>query len=363
MPSEKVIQRAHAALQSLFTGDALSMPVHWFYNPIDIQRAFPGGIQKMEAAPAHHPSSIMSLHSTNAGGRGNQTIKGDKEIVGDVILKGKRKYWGIANQHYHRGLQAGENTLNAYCARIIIRCITEAGEYQQDKFLHDYINFMTADEPQHPDTYAESYHRGFFANLESGSAPDKCGAITHDTPSIGGLVTIIPLALHGFINNQNIRYVQDICRQHLFLTHPDAQLARVCDSLVQLIHSLLVRPETQDPTPLLLEASKCIPKTNLELLIKKSVSDLDVIGRKYSSACYITDSWPCMLYLAVKYQPDTKAALLANTNAGGENAHRGAVLGCIVGLINGDTDIELFNQLVHRKSIDEEIGQLLGSLS
>jgi len=360
MPTDKIVQRAHAALQSLFIGDALSMPVHWFYNPMDIQRAFPGGIKKMEAAPTHHPSSIMSLHSTNAGGRGRQTTTGQKEIVGDVILKGKRKYWGITNQHYHQGLQAGENTLNAYCARLIMRSISAAGGYQQDKFLHDYINFMTADEAQHPDTYAESYHRGFFANLESGNAPDKCGAVTHDTPSIGGLVTIIPLALHSFINDQDIKHVQDICRQHLYLTHPDAQLARVCDSLVQLIHGLLVRPDNQDPTPLLIKASKSIPKTNLEQLIKRAVSDLDVIGRKYSSACYITDSWPCMLYLATKYQPDVRTALLANTNAGGENAHRGAVLGSIVGLIDGTTDIELFTQLAHRARIEEEICQLLG---
>jgi len=219
---------------------------------------------------------------------------------------------------------------------------------------------LSCEVSQRPDTYAESYHRGFFANLESGTAPDKCGAVTHDTPSIGGLVTIVPLALHSFINDQNIKHAQDICRQHLFLTHPDAQLSRVCDSLVLLIHGLLIRPDNQDPTPLFLEASKYIPKTNLEQLLKKAVSDLDVIGRKYSSACYITDSWPCMLYLAAKYQPDTQAALLANTNAGGENAHRGAVLGSIVGLIDGTTDTELFSQLAHHARIDEEICQLLG---
>ena len=77
-----------------------------------------------------------------------------------------------------------------------MRCITANGDYTQNNFLNDYIDFMTSDQPQHPDTYAESYHRGYFANLQAGNAPDKCGAVTHDTPSIGGLVTVIPLALH-----------------------------------------------------------------------------------------------------------------------------------------------------------------------
>ena len=37
---------------------------------------------------------------------------------------------------------------------------------------------MTAEPPQHPDTYAESYHRGFFANLDQGRPAHKCGAVT-----------------------------------------------------------------------------------------------------------------------------------------------------------------------------------------
>jgi len=341
-PPDQSLQRARAALQSFFIGDALSM-----------------GIQKMEAATSSHPSSIMSLHSTTAGGRGAQGKRKGTEIVGDIILKDKRQYWGIKNQHYHQGMPAGENTLNAWCARLLMRCITANGEYNQNQFLNDYIEFMTSDQPQHPDTYAESYHRGYFANLEAGNAPDKCGAVTHDTPSIGGLVTVVPLAIHQLMQNQNLNTVQNTCKQHLFLTHPDETLARVCDSLVVLIQDLLTREDDQDPMPILVKASKSLPKINLEKLVDKAPSDLHVIGGHYSSACYITDSWPCMLYLAAKYQPDSSAALLANTNCGGENAHRGAVLGSIVGLISGTSAEGLFNQLQHKESINHEIDRLL----
>ncbi len=357
--SEPVQQkRARAALQSFFVGDALSMPVHWYYNPMDIERAFPGGVREMHAAPAFHPSSIMSLHSTSAGGRGTQNSDA-REIVGDVILKGKRQYWGISNQHYHQGLPAGENTLNAWCARLLIRGISNRSQYDSNQCLQDYIDFMKADPPQHPDTYAESYHRGFFANLEAGKPLDKCGAVTHDTPSIGGLVTIVPLALFYLLNGEPLIEVQRVCKNHLYLTHPDASLARVSDALVQLISDLLHRPEDQDPTPLLLQASKCIPKTKLEALLKRAPGDLHVIGRHYSSACYITDSWPSMLYLATKYQTSVESALIANTNVGGENAHRGAVLGSIVGLINGTTATDLYDQLLHKDTITTEIDQLI----
>jgi hypothetical protein len=56
-------QRAIAALKSLFIGDALAMPVHWYYSVMDIERQFPGGVTDFEDAPAHHPSSIMQEKS------------------------------------------------------------------------------------------------------------------------------------------------------------------------------------------------------------------------------------------------------------------------------------------------------------
>ena len=68
--------RAVAALKMLYVADSLAMPVHWYYNPMDIYRQFRGGIAHFEDAPGFHPSSIMSLHSTSKGGRGARGSKG-----------------------------------------------------------------------------------------------------------------------------------------------------------------------------------------------------------------------------------------------------------------------------------------------
>jgi hypothetical protein len=58
-----------------------------YYSRADIRKSFPGGVRRFEAAPKHHPSSIMPLSSTGAsGGRGKQT--GD--IIGTVINHGKK---------------------------------------------------------------------------------------------------------------------------------------------------------------------------------------------------------------------------------------------------------------------------------
>jgi len=370
-------EKVKAALYSLFIGDALSMPVHWYYRTSDIAKAFPpNGVTQMEAAPAEHPSSIMSLHSTQAGGRkahavsratnlaaANDPSLYNGEIIGDVILKGKRKLWGGSHVHYHHGMQAGDNTLNACCARLMLRHLVANNGYNKRKWLEDYIDFMTAEPAMHPDTYAESYHRGFFANLQNGLIAEKCGAHTHDTPSMGALVTVSPLAL-ALLSSHPLERVQEVCCTHVNLTHPDNGLLKVVSRYVALLNELLNTNKKNVSTNAAIkssvvdqfvQAATVIPGAKLEKYLNKPVSDMSIVGGKYSTACYITDSWPSVCYLAAKYYASPGKALMINTNLGGENAHRGSVLGSMVGLVDGDYDKPLFEQLHHRDAISREV--------
>lgn len=352
-------RRAKAALANLFIGDALSMPVHWFYNPGDILRQFPPhGIQGMEAAPEVHPSSIMALHSTSRGGRGQQGSAAQTDIVGDVILKGKRHLWGRPNGHYHHGMQAGENTLNAWWARWVMQSMTRHGDYSAERWVGEYIEKMTADPAEHPDTYAESCHRGFFAKLQSGHAPTNCGAVSHDTPSMGALVCVAPLAL-ALLATQDLDSVQQQCRAHVWLTHPDEALMKVVDSYVVLMAELLGRPDSAPCLESLASAASVIPGTRLQALVNQPRGDAYVVGRTYSLACYITDSWPSVCYLAARYHDDPHKALLRNTNLGGENAHRGSVLGTLVGLSSGLFDTNLYGSLAEHSELDGQLTQWL----
>lgn len=351
--------RVKAALVNLYIGDALSMPVHWFYNPVDIVRFFPpDGITKMQAAPAHHPSSIMNLHSTTSGGRKSKKNAIEREVVGDVILKGKAHLWGRPNGHYHHAMPAGENTLNAWWAKWLMNSLAQNGHYDRDNWAKEYVDLMMADEPSHPDTYAESCHRGFFANYILGKDPVACGAVTHDTPSMGALVTVAPLAF-ALLASEPLEVAQEYCRKHVYLTHPDKGLMYVVDSYVELLDALLKREINTSVTDAITKASRVIAGTKLEKLVAQQRGDSYVVGRLYSLACYITDSWPSVCYLAYKYHKDPKKALLINTNLGGENAHRGSVLGSIVGLASSLFDEELYESLAQHKNLDVQINQYL----
>lgn len=358
------------SLQGLFVGDALSMPVHWYYRRGDIWRAFPpNGIERMEAAPAEHPSSIMSLHSQQGGGRAQVNSKSLPQVVGSVILKGREKYWNRSGVHYHHGMPAGENTLNAWCARLMMQWISGRPTYDADDWLDAYISFMTADPPDHPDTYAESYHREFFANWQRGVKPKDCGGVTHDTPSMGALVTVAPLALallqreelRGNDLDSNLELVQRTCCEHVALTHPDGHLIQVVAEYVRLLYRLIWTDTS--PVELFLEASRASGGKGLteqDLLV---AADSAIVGERYSLACYISDSWPSVCYLAARYWQTPAMGLLNNTNLGGENAHRGAVLGTLLGAAEQPMDTkpadssldQLFAQLRHQEELAAEI--------
>ena len=39
--------------------------------------------------------------------------------------------------HYHEGMKAGENTLNALCARVVTRGMAQRGGYTTEGFLQE----------------------------------------------------------------------------------------------------------------------------------------------------------------------------------------------------------------------------------
>jgi ADP-ribosyl-[dinitrogen reductase] hydrolase len=142
------MDRRIGSLFGAFVGDAIAMPVHWYYDISQLRKDY-GTISTYTAPKDTFKNSIMNLSNTGGGGRGSD--QGD--IVGSVILHGKKKYWVRGgNYHYHLGLQAGENTLEAQLARLVLKCIAEFPSKLDSEdsvasfktyFLDKYVSFMT----------------------------------------------------------------------------------------------------------------------------------------------------------------------------------------------------------------------------
>jgi len=308
------ISRPRGALYGLFIGDALAMPVHWYYDTSALRRDY-GRVTDYVAPKNPHPDSILWRSSYRPINE-----KAD-------ILHGQAQFWGKKGIHYHQFLKAGENTLNLRLCTLLIESLNAGGGYDAEDYLKRYIRFMSTP-GSHNDTYVEEYHRHFFTNYAAGKDPHQCGVLEKH---IGGLVGLVPII---FFYRDSPSRAREAALKHLSLTHLGQQMSMAADVL---IHLLL---EALSGKPLREAILQQIHEQNSPLYgfpYRQWLDDPDdvVVGRRLSTACYVEDSVPAVLYLALKYHDQPEQGLIVNTNLGGDNVHRGAVLGALLGAANG----------------------------
>lgn len=364
MDGDRLESAKAEALWGMCIGDALAMPVHWYYNPSDIVKGYGGWLTGYKAPNDRHPSSILNLSSTGGSGRSGWQKNNSKQIVGDVILHDKLKYWKKSSSvHYHRGMQAGDNTLNALTALEFIKVFQKADpshsvdlESLQAQVMERYVSFMTTP-GSHNDTYAESFHRSFFkdwADMENpptngqdivSMAEDRyhnvlqTGHEDHQLPVIGALVVAIPWILHYAHASADDCAKATVSALHL--THPAPSLEPYIDAYARLLHAVVNGKDLKEEALKTIERiGKDRKKRLIEEVVKESKQFADTESRLalyqeatsiLGSACYIDGAMASMLTLALGFHDDFSAGVLTNANCGGENAHRGAALGALLG--------------------------------
>jgi ADP-ribosyl-[dinitrogen reductase] hydrolase len=296
------------AYEGSLVADALAMPVHWYYDRDALRRDY-GTVDHFMAPRNPHPGSILwrsAYQPINA--------KGD-------ILREQAEHWGKRDVHYHQFLTVGENTLNFKLAMELFDFVRDRGGYDADAWLDRYISRML--EPRwHRDTYVEEYHRAFFTRYAQGKSPRKCGI---SDEHIGGLATVPALvcALQGASRKE----LRSIVKVHVGLTHAHANVLRAADTLVRLLCAVVEGEPLRDA--IRREAGDWLSGNKANSWLEQP--DEHVIGSRFSPACYIAEAMPAALYLAWKYHDDFSAGITANAMVGGDNCHRAAVVGSLLG--------------------------------
>jgi ADP-ribosyl-[dinitrogen reductase] hydrolase len=306
--------RCWGASYGLFIGDALAMPAHWYYDTLALQRDY-GHVTDYVAPKNPHPDSILWRSSYRPPNE-----KGN-------ILHDQSQYWGKRGIHYHQFLEAGENTLNLKLCALLMESLNANRGYASDDYLKRYIAFMTTP-GTHRDTYVEEYHRHFFTNYATGKPPDECGVMEKH---IGGLVGLVPIVI--FYRHLPSR-AKEAALDHLSLTHLGQKMTSAAELLVHLLLEVLSGKPLREVLLQEIRDQKnpFYGHPYREWLVE---SDDKVVGRHLSTACYVEESVPSVLYLALKYHDEPEQGLIVNTNLGGDNVHRGAVLGALLGAANG----------------------------
>lgn len=309
--------RVHAAALGAYIGDALAMPAHWFYDRRELAATF-GTIDRYLPPPEHHPGSILWRSRYEP-----------TEPAFD-ILGPERGCWGRRGVHYHRNLAAGENTLNLKLLRLALTMTGELGRYDRSMYLGRYRTFML-DPAGHRDTYVEECHRGFFENLRRGVTPERCAV---EEKHIGGMVSVVPLYAAVRALGADHAEAAAAVASHVSVTHAGPRVGDGVRTLVTLARELCDGAGLEEALRAHLKPQD-LPYLQGPIERLAAEPPDAVLGRRYSTACYLEDSLPATFYLALRYADDAEAGLVANTMAGGDNCHRGAVLGALYGISLG----------------------------
>lgn len=312
-------EAATSALLGSLAADAVSMPVHWYYDQRALDRDY-GEITGYLSPRNPHPDSILWR---------SQWTPPDRKFD---ILRDQATHWGRRGVHYHQFLQAGDNTLNHRLAVELFDDVRRHRDYDPERWLDRYVAVML--EPGwHRDTYVEEYHRHFFTNLAAGRKPINCGV--RDV-HIGGLVAVPALVAALGPRHPDLRR---IVRVHVGLTHKDDEVLAAADAFAQLLADVIPRPEAGPRTvaegaehlreAILTHARDWISAAKLRSW--SDLSDRQLVGGVLSTACYIDDAFPASLALAWRHAGDFAGGILANATCGGDNCHRGTVVGGLLG--------------------------------
>jgi ADP-ribosylglycohydrolase len=177
--------RAEGALWGLLLGDALAMPVHWYYDRDALRRDY-GEVRDLLAPRNPHPGSI--LHRSHYA-----PANPDADILHD-----QARYWGRPGIHYHQHLEAGENTLNLQLVRVLLADLVEHGRYDADRYLERMIAFVR-DPESHRDTYVEEWLRAFFEHRE----------LTHKGPAMAAALDAVADVLLPVLAGKPLRNTLD----------------------------------------------------------------------------------------------------------------------------------------------------------
>ncbi|BHH86000.1 ADP-ribosylglycohydrolase family protein [Desulforhopalus sp. 52FAK] len=308
-------ERVEGALFGAFIGDALAMPVHWYYDTQALRRDY-GKVDNYLKPRNPHPDSILWRSSYNPPNKSAD------------ILHDQAQYWGKREIHYHQFLKAGENTLNVKLVRELLVLLEQDGSYLAESWLDRMISFLTT-QGNHEDTYMEEYLRHFFTNYGKGITPMECGR--SDEHHIGGFSLMLPMLV---AYAETPEYAKKIALDHLALTHGGSIMNRwggfIASTLLNLLQGDTLQESMKKSSG---DCDITLDYEGLESL--QDYPDDTVVGKHFSSACYVEQAVPATFFLALKYCASPEESLIVNTMCGGDNVGRGAILGALLGALHG----------------------------
>lgn len=265
--------RRAGLLYGSFIAEALSLGVHWNYDPADIAR----------------------MHG----------------LVTEFMAPGANSY------HPHK--QAGEQGHVGDQALRLMAFLHREQHWHAPFFLTDWAAMW----PSYTD-YVDKATKATLTNLAAGATLANCGSSSDE---LAGPARIAPLV--AFKAEADEEVLSTVAIEQTMITHHSQAATACADFLARLCRRLL------EGKPLVSTVRALAPAWALaaadQVLAHGTVDPIGQLGR----SCPIPAALPAVLYLVLKHDRNVEAAFIENAMTGGDNCARGLVLGMILGAAHG----------------------------
>jgi hypothetical protein len=277
-----------------------------------------------------------------------------------------------------------------------MRQIADAGRYDPVRFVNAMVSFLTTP-GLNRDPYTEIYLRRWFENYSRGADPLSAAEHQRNVWSIGSHGGMIrPMVLSMLIPNDTT-LATGVALDHQVITHRSEIVSSALSVSVPLLHDLLhgmeileavassaprIRMPSLNGRELFEEYRNNDGPGNISknrmwhIHMDRSEAPFDpaslavnpgtdqVVMGVFATACYPEHGFPLAMFHAWNNAERPFEALIADANAGGDNVHRGMVLGLLVGAADPKTMRERGKDLCDADDIHSEIAafaELCGS--
>ncbi|MEM7673958.1 MAG: ADP-ribosylglycohydrolase family protein [Verrucomicrobiota bacterium] len=308
------ISRILGAFWGMWIGDALAMPAH-YYRDKDVIKHHYGLLNEYKAPHSIHPGSRMTRQTY-------APFSSKADVVHEV-----KEAWSKPGTHVHKSLRPGDSTLNLKLARCLFESMQQHGSYNEGDYIQRYLNLMLTP-GAHGDTWVDESHQTFFNHYAQGKPITGCG---DEDQTLSGVVISLPILIHGWRDPHTASLKADDLTD---IAHKGRKVAGTTRLLAHIFSWIF---KNHDIDTILHKKTGKGAHSCLNYPFKDWISkdDFEVIGQLVHPGDQLDDNMPTLMYLALKYQNDPGQALLVNAHSGGDSCHRGAILGALLGALNG----------------------------
>ncbi len=271
---------AKAMLLASFTGDALSLGVHWIYNTNVIDKKY---------------------------GR-----------VTDMLAP------RLAS--FHRGKTEGDFTHYGDQALLLLESVASGNGFDLNRFSDDWRGFFVEYEG-----YIDKATQAVQANFKAGKHADAAGSESDD---LGGSARMAPL-IYMYQNDPD-RLIEAVKAQTM-MTHNGPESVATSEFFARTVLAVFNGEAPRTAMAGVMDTyfnrspfNEWVPQG----LDTEGIDSRTVI-KDFGQMCEIQAAFPSTVHLVARYQENLEEALVANIMAGGDSAARGLVTGMILGAYHG----------------------------